>query len=570
MHRERFLVVLALVAAWPGTAAAGGLELLPGGTRSVGRGGAVAARPMDPMVMLHNPAGLTELSGEQVMLHIDTPIHSMCVDPYGFYGWGVYEAGTSEFGDQLEVDDPDDPTIGATYATTPLPEVCNSAPVVPIPHMAWATRLGDFALGIGFVAPTVVAGLQYGGDDGTIDIDGEAFPTPTRYQMIKQQVEFALAPSFGFAYRLMPELSLGVNLQIAMLRAKTWAIQNTVAGTQPSNDMLAELEAEDFFLPAITASVYVQPTDAIDLVAAFRWVDQFDGPGKVSFETNTFHQNADEGPIPFQNDPIKLDRIQVGLPYALTLGARYSGQLPRFEDDTPGPGDPMDTELWDIELDATYNFNEQAAANKVDVGEAVTVITREVGGGGDSASVPLADLSQVSIERHALDSIAVRLGGSYAVMPRQLALSAGLFYESRGVEPEYINIDSFALARVGAGIGAMWRIGSVDLTAAVGQIFQEELDLAPPPHQNLEDLDEDDPQSGFDQRVGGTFSGGVRQGGVVLEDPDAPDPSDADAVAALQARAGIATAARPNRIVNAGLYTANFTIISLGIVYRYD
>jgi hypothetical protein len=61
--------------------AANGSELLPGGTQAVARGGAVAARPSDPMVLLQNPAGLTELCGYLILLNIYTTFHDMCVDP---------------------------------------------------------------------------------------------------------------------------------------------------------------------------------------------------------------------------------------------------------------------------------------------------------------------------------------------------------------------------------------------------------------------------------------------------------------------------------------------------------
>ncbi|MGD8860552.1 MAG: hypothetical protein PVI30_11120 [Myxococcales bacterium] len=559
------LLAIALLAATPRSARAGGLELLPGGTRSVGRAGAVAARPEDAMVLIHNPAGLALLSSEQVMLNLDVAAHDMCVDPYGYYGWGVYQPGTTEFGDQLSLDDSD----GEPYATTPLPEVCNSAPVLPFPQMAWAAKItDDLGIGVGFVFPTVVPGLQWGGDDGTISVGGRTLPTPTRYQLIKQEALFGLAPSLGVGYRVLPWLSVGANVQIASLRARTTAVQAVVAGTQPSTDALVTLDAEDYFVPAVTLSVHAQPMDELDVMIAYRHVDRFDGSGDVTIETRTYRRGATEGPIPFENDPIELVDIEVGLPYTLSGGVRYSGELPQGGHD--GPGDPMDTELWDVELDWAYYFNEQASQTAVQVDEAITVIEREVGGGGDSASVPLEELSQVELDRRSIDSWVARLGGSYSVLPRSVAVHGGVFYESRGVDPAYVNIDSFALARVGVGLGLMWRVGGLDLTAGYGHIFQETLEVAPPPHQPVEDTDPDEVTSGFDQRVGGEFRGGVRQGGMLLEDPDAPDPSSADAVARLQQQAGASSTAKPERIINAGKYTAAFDIFSVGVTYHFD
>ena len=580
------LVLLTLFGLKPSVAHAGGYELLPGGTRSVARGGAVAARPEDPMALLHNPAGLVLLPGDQFMIDVDVPLFDMCVDLYGYYGWGVYNNKTSEFGELVKVEGQPDrrdplavkykadgktPIIGGTYATTPLPEVCNTGKLIPIPQIALSFRVtDDFAFGVGLLAPTVVPGVQFGGDDGTIQTEYGPAPTPTRYQMINQQVG-AIAPSIGGAYSIMPELQVGLSAQIVMLSVKTRAIQNATSGTQPSSDWLAKLNASDYFLPALTVSVNSKPVPAVDLMASFRWVDNFSGSGSVAYQTNTFHNDAVSGPEPFTNRAIKLQQIRVGLPWALTLGGRYAGLLATGKDAKhAGPGDPMDSELWDVELDATYGFNARASKNTVQAGEDVSIYTRNVGGDGQSSTIKQEDLSRISLDRHLKDSVVVRGGGSYAVVPRALALHAGAFYETRGIQPEYANIDSFAFARVGFGFGVMGRAGDFDLVAAYGHIFQETLELAPPKQQKVEDANLDDPTAGSDQRVGGTFDAyGVRQGGTVLMDPDAPSPSQADGIARAQQTSALPSPGRPERVINAGKYTASFNIISVGAVYHF-
>lgn len=555
---------------------ANGLELLPGGTRSVARGGAVAARPEDPMAIIHNPAGLSFMPDDQFMINVDVPIHDMCVDLYGYYGWGVYREGEADFGDQLavELDADGDPIVGATYATTPLPEVCNSGQVAPIPHMAWAGHITEaLTLGLGMVAPTLVAGLQFGGEDGTVQTEFGGRPTPTRYQLIRQRVEFALAPSAAAAVRVLPWLSLGANLQVAMVRAKTRAIQNATTGTQPAQDWLVEVEAQDYFLPSVTFSAHARPLPALDLMASVRWVDSFDGSGEVVYETNTFQADNDAigEPTPFANDPVGLGLIQVGLPWTATLGARYAGLLADVDSGAQERRwDPMDRELWDIELNVSYQLNERASENRVRAGEDVTVVVREVGGSGSSQTVTREDLARLSIDRHLQDSIAVRLGGSYSIVPRTLALHAGTFFESRGLDPAYATVESFAFARVGVGVGLMARLGNFDVTAAYGHIFQETIEVAPPPHQSATDFDPNDPTTGFDKRVGGSFAAnGERIGGHELDDPDAPDPADADAVASFQQTPAAPSPARAERVVNAGKYTASFDVISIGASYHF-
>ena len=551
-------------------ALAGGLELLPPGARSVARGGAVAARPEDPMALLHNPAGLAYLKGSQAILGVDTPFHRMCVQPYGYYGWGIYSAGSSEFGDPLALDDPNMPTIGASYATTPFREVCNSARVVAIPQLAVTTKItDDIAIGGGLVAPLVVAGLQYGGIDGTQQTRFGPRPTPTRYSIIAQDADFALAPSIGGAYRILPELSIGINVQIAMLKANNTMVQNNFAGTQPSTDWLVKVKAQDFFTPSITFAAHGRPLPELSLMGAFRWVDDFRGSGELTYETNTFHRGATMGPVPYQNPPVKLSEVVVRLPWQLTVGARYAGLL-SDADCEPGLGDPMDRERWDIEVNLGYALNARASKTSATIGQDVTVITRTAGGAAGSNTVPLKDLSALDIDHHLKDSATVRLGGSYSVLPRRLAVHAGGFYETRGVEPEYADIVNFAFQRIGLGVGLVARIGNFDLQGGYGHIFSETLDVAPPPHQPVESSVPGNPQTGFDKRVGGTIgSDGTRIGGVVLEDPRAPAPGNADAIAAKTQQSAVVTRYQPNRVINAGKYTARFDVVSVGVVYHF-
>jgi hypothetical protein len=485
------------------------------------------------------------------------------VRPYGYYGWGVYSAGTTEFGDQLAVDNPNNPTIGATYATTPLPKVCNSAPSAPIPQLAWAGKITDrLALGFGFVAPVVVTGLQYGGEDGTVQTPYGPRPTPTRYSLVKQTATDAAAPAASIAYKVLSNLAVGLTAQIIMVRGEATLVQNELGGTQPSTDWLAKITTQDFFIPTLTASVHAKPLPILDVMGAFHWSDDLNGSGDVVYETNTFRRGFKAGAVPYQNPPISLSNVTLRQPWLLTAGVRVHGNL----SDAGKVGDPMDSELWDLELDASYSCYKRSGGTTVDVGHDVSVTTRDASGGVGTSTAK--DLSALSLDRHLQDVYTVRFGGSVSVLPRKLMLNAGGFYESRGVDPAYADIDTFAFRRIGTGIGAVVRLGSFDLAMGYGHVFSETLNVAPPPHQNVEATKLGDPTSGFDQRVGGTFNG-TRVGGVVLPDPSAPPPGGGDATAAKAQQSAAPTKGQPDRVVNAGRYTAAFNLVSVSVVYHF-
>jgi hypothetical protein len=535
------------------------MEILPGGTRAAGRGGAVAARPDSPMTVLHNPAGLALISGQQIMLDTDIPFHDMCVDPYGFRGWGVYTPGISEFG----------ASDGAAYGTEPLGRVCNDAPIFPVPHLVWAGRFGDrLGIGFGFAAATMVPGLQWGSDYGTVGSGDDERPAPTRYQIIKQELLFGLDPILGVGYRVMRELRLGASLQVLMAKVDARMMQTLNPGTSPHDDMLLEIRASDYFIPAVTVSAHATPVKSVDLMAGFRWQDDFNGSGDITYTTYAYKRDATTGAIPFENDPIGLDMLKVSFPWTLTLGARYAGLLRQRrteEEKWHARRDPLARELWDVELDLSYSFNARASQNSVLFGDDVVLEFRDVEGSPDigDITVPEETLDQFNIDRHLKDSFAVRLGGSYAFFRRVASINGGLFFESRGVDPDYANVDGFAFQRIGFGVGFITRLGAFELSSAFGQIFEETLQVAPPEHQDRDQANIDDPASGFDQRVGGT----------VMEDPDAPSAGEADGTARLQQSAILPRNTEDNpqlaRVVNAGEYTASYSVLSLGLSYRF-
>jgi hypothetical protein len=550
------------------TARAGGLELLPGGTHSVGRAGAIAARPSNPMTVLQNPAGLADLAGDQLVLDFDSAFHSMCFEPYGYYGWGVYlpddragalvnlDARRSEFGDPA----------GTRYSSRHLDTVCNSAPVAPIPNVAFAYHLTKaLSIGFGFVAPVLVPGLQYGGKDGTIAVDDPELPsrpTPTRYQMINSELLFGLSAVVGAAYKVLPELSFGIGFQFASGSGKSNAVMALQAGTSPADDMFVTVAAQDYFVPSLTFSVLAKPIPRLTLTGLFTWNDDIRGSGDVTFTTNTYHQGATGSEfVPLQNDPISLRSVHVARPWTASAGARYAQPLPGARS-----GDPLDTEIWDVEVDATYTFLASGGSgNSIDVGEEIVLEVARANGMPEKAlRVEQEDIESFTVENHQLNSMVVRLGGSYNPLPGRLGLSAGAFYETRGVEPAYATVENFAFGRVGLGLGVQLRFGSVDFSAAYAHIFQEVVDVAPPPHQ-ARDQATDDPTSGFDQRIyeNGNLSEKPKT------DPAAPKPADADAVASGQQPAVFETADRRARVVNAGRYIASFNVLSVGFAYRF-
>jgi hypothetical protein len=558
----RQLIFITLIASslLAGSVRADGEQIMPGGTQSVSRGGATAARPTDASTMLQNPAGLIDLPGNQAFYDFDTAFNSVCVEPYGYYGWGVYQAEgadaqLSEFGNPAS----------RAYGARHLDTVCNSAYITPTPQIAYAFHITErLSLAAGFVAPVFVPGSQFGGSDGTIAVDGgtQARPTPTRYDQIRQEIKFAINPTLSAAYAVMPWLAFGMTLQVTMASLNNYTVMALRAGTSPANDMLARLHVSDYFMPALTFAAYAKPSARVRLAGTFSWTDGFDGSGDLTFTTAVYHRGATgDELVPLVNDPVKLKRVRVALPWSAKLAARYA--QPRFG--APASTDVMTSELWDIEVDADYTANRSVSANSVEIQNDFALEFRRANGAPQMPiEVKQEDLKALNVARHVLDSVALRVGASYNLVPGRLQVSAGGFFQSRGTSPNYVTVGNYGLGRVGIGLGVVVRLGSVDLMAAYAHVFQEEVRVAPPPHQPRNQAS-DDPQDGFDQRIyeDGQLSEKPRT------DPRAPAPSAADGVASSRQSSVFESDDIRSRVVNAGRYIVSFNVLSLGLVHHF-
>jgi long-subunit fatty acid transport protein len=64
------------------------------------------------------------------------------------------------------------------------------------------------------------------------------------------------------------------------------------------------------------------------------------------------------------------------------------------------------------------------------------------------------DINRIVVDKHWRDTVTVRLGGDYAVLPDRLALRAGGYYETAVADPAYANVDFPGGPQVGGALGA--------------------------------------------------------------------------------------------------------------------
>jgi long-chain fatty acid transport protein len=577
------------------TAHAGGLEYAGQGARGLARAGAVTAKAEDPMVLSYNPAGLAELRGTQLMLDVNLALMDACVEPIGYYGWGTYGGNTpfrifDPATGEEQVTNLGPPTPGnpgpfpeaEAYYVDPLDTVCLDQNVTPIPQLAWASRLTeDLGIGFGFVFPSVLPSGRWGGENGIIRGDtGELRPAATRYMMLSS-TNLGVFPTLGLGYRVFDALRIGFAAEWGVLAINNKTMAVVGGGTSPVNDLMAQTKAQDWFVPAFTASIHVVPTDSIDIVAAFRWQDDVNAEGTQNITTGLFDPNL----IPYVNKNLKVSSVKVSMPWKLRAGIRYADRLaPRptgtgSEESDFASGDtihdPMQDERWDVELDVEYQMNSRNERQVLTYELGQFLYTRRTNGDLNMTNYPSDPTDPTTkIEKNWQDQVSVRAGGTYNVLPGLFGLSAGAHYENRGVDPARMQIDFWPVQRIGVHGGFTIRVSNaVDLTFAYAHLFQEEIVVAPPSHLPAADIDIARMANGgvpvnIDKTVGvATGFGPVGMNGqTVLENPPVPN---ADATGAQTQVLQRTAQNKPPYIINSGTYRSNIDVISIGVTTHF-
>jgi long-subunit fatty acid transport protein len=263
---------IAALAARPGVAAAGGL-LLPGaGAVSTSRAGAAVASADDGEALVLNPAGIAKAEGTTITL--SAAIIGFAME---FQRRGSYETVSGE---------------NYPYAGQPFRAVKNdtSPPLgigslVPVPVIAVLSDLGGrvpgLHVGAGIYAPNAYPFRDLCTELGTgagcqkyqfgPNTPSTIPPPPTRYDVMKQDAA-VLLPSLAAAYRILPELDVGVRLSwgFANLKSTTAVWAFTVNYEEDiKKDGTITTDVSDSFVPGFGLGVTYRPTSNLELAANY-------------------------------------------------------------------------------------------------------------------------------------------------------------------------------------------------------------------------------------------------------------------------------------------------------------
>ncbi|MFO0587598.1 MAG: outer membrane protein transport protein [Polyangiaceae bacterium] len=479
------------------------------GAAQIGRGGAWIARADDPLAAYYNPAGLVR-QGTGVHLGAQLMFLNRC---YARTGPDMDQKSTTygQFGSSGFPVSPGAGYLGPGApqngkAIGPSADVCSDGAPFPNPQLAFNYRaLDKLAIGLALVGPHGVGKSIWPESMGFTNKFGiqATQPAPQRY-MLTESDSLILFPTLSVAYAVNDQLSFGAGFVWGVAHAEFVKLAETIstppggktcgpnkdqqclAGDDFTRDAKAKLSATDVFVPGFVIGALYSPTNNLDVAAWFRWSDAVDTDASVNVTSLYWDQAGKVNTAPCgtgaagcnitkgekAGDPgYNAGHIKLNIPMEAKLGVRFHyprstpAPLPKWAQGTKKVRDALSEDLFDIEANFTYANNSSVQNIEVRFQKGIPI-------NGTGGTLP----ENADIAHNWKDVFGVRLGGEYVIVPGLLAARAGGFYESKGQDDKYLNIDFHLGERVGLSGGASVRIGPVDVTVAYQHTFFGTLD----------------------------------------------------------------------------------------------
>jgi long-chain fatty acid transport protein len=436
------------------------LEFPDNGTEQMARGGAWVARAANPLAALYNPAGL---AGQQsgVLADLTLVLNKTCFQRSGKNG-------------KLDVGS------GLAY-----PEVCNSnqGTPQPLPSVAVVFRATDrLGLGLSVTPPSVYGALEFPVTQKIKNAVGAEpeLPAGQRYLLIEQG-GIALNTTLSAGFEVVPGLRVGAGFIWGFAH---YRISNANMSLNPlpesdgsyrdpaTSDVRADLDVTDGFIPGVTVGALYSPHETIDLGLNVIAQQAFDAHGDLTLEANYWTNNGvSDSPDVSESKDTKpgLGHFRIANPLEARLGARF--HLPR----KPSPRslrvrDPLADDVFDVEVDLSYTRNSAYDRATLRFPKSPPV---PVKGTANGAVVPENNDFELRTKG---DSVGVRLGGDFVVLPDRLAVRAGGWLEPDVENDEYGGVAFLANRRLGLALGATYRLLPVDVEAGYMHVFFEDVD----------------------------------------------------------------------------------------------
>jgi long-chain fatty acid transport protein len=330
----------------------------------------------------------------------------------------------------VEFDRMDEPDDDLDFAP-----IYNTGPFMLVPAFGLSGSLGvpRTTFAIGFISPQA-PDVQYVSDGAQ------------RYSLIDQLL-WEFAGVAGAGVQVTDWLALGATFQARVLRADMELAITTLEGDDPQNDIDIRFSVADWFAPNFSVGTLVEPTPWMTVGASFQPATTYHAVGSISadFEGHAFSEGGFLDGTHFVDEEVTST---LRMPAIARAGI-----------------DLHPTDKWDIELAGSWegwHVWDEIVITDIDL-----VVEMAPDSWIDEDAVVTND---IVIPSNYLDVWSVRLGGDYQVHER-VTVRAGGYYETSAIPKAFQGVTLVDGDKIGAGLGAGFHVGRIDVDAAFGQTW---------------------------------------------------------------------------------------------------
>lgn len=528
-----------------GRASANGFEIPENGTEVMGRAGAWTARADNPLAVGLNPAGL---AGQPTAFVVNT---NLTYQKQCFSRAGNYAAGGNYGGSKFPTGD---------YEGKPFPTVCKQngiGDVGIVPQLAFNYAVSS-KVSIGFAPLWTPSGTGKalwpdGVDRPLTTSDGTPAPPPQRFMLLAKNARIIM-PTLGVGAEVLPGLRLGASFQAVMTffesqvssQGSQSALQDAAQGPTPA--VRSTVKWNQLFTPAFVLGALASPSPEFDIGFMFRWsADIVKKGGEVTLN-GPFYGDQGSPATRAVDTTVKFEEFRLPQPWEIRMGVRYHKLRAGVVPPAQGRRDFLKHDVFDVEVDFQYSHNSSFQQITVLFPTDPQCVGLGVNPRDGTALTKCASYvpPDASILKKWQDTLAIRVGGEYVAIPDKLGLRLGGFFQTRGQDPQYLNLDFHPGRMLGFFLGATLRAASfADVSIGYGHIFVETFD--------------------------NTATGGSLRG-LAGTRPDNPDPSDPSRPTVDNYRNACPGQSVPSyrtcTIVNTGKLETGYNMFSIGATFR--
>lgn len=390
-------------------AQAGGLFVPLGGVATSGRAGAAVVSTRDPNAIAYNPALIALNEGHQILVDAT---------------WAM-----------LNLEYQRSPQVEPNGTTTTFQKVKNEAVGIVIPQILFTTDFGtdQFGLGVGLFPPNAAPAK---------------FPAmgAQRYAIIDMSNTITFTTEIAFAWRPHPRFSIGAGIQNVTFVFRGTGVSSTYFGVladqeDPDMDSVITINASDYFTPSANFGIWAEPVDGFELGASFQLFSDHaskNGKFKAALPNHYVYEHS-------RLEGSKMD-LTLSLPWSVKFGVRY-----------------RHADIFDIELDAWYTGWSRHDNIKI---YPHGVWLR------DNALVDDVKVGTFTIPRQMKDTWGIAIGGDWNILPKTLAVRAGMLYESGAAHDDDYSTFMYDNHKIGVTLGASYTISFVRLDFSFAHVHQ--------------------------------------------------------------------------------------------------